>query len=114
MVEGYVYFLHAPSVGLVKIGRSIDVERRLSEVRLISPVPLQLLWYTNGGAAAEARYHQRWAHLREHGEWFRCEHELMVEIEANAIVAAWNRARQAARELALSQIDAPLMDQRYG
>lgn len=34
--------------------------------------------------------------------------------EANAIVAAWNRARQAARELALSQIDAPLMDQRYG
>lgn len=27
--------------------------------------------------------------------------------EANAIVAAWNRARQAARELALSQIDAP-------
>lgn len=34
--------------------------------------------------------------------------------EANSIVAAWNRARQAARELALSQIDAPLMDQRYG
>lgn len=30
--------------------------------------------------------------------------------EANAIVAAWNRARQAARELALSQIDAPVFD----
>lgn len=33
--------------------------------------------------------------------------------EANAIVSAWNRARQAARELALEQIDAPVMDQRY-
>jgi hypothetical protein len=30
--------------------------------------------------------------------------------EANAIVAAWNRARQAARELALSQIDEPVFD----
>lgn len=30
--------------------------------------------------------------------------------EANAIVAAWNRARQAARDLALEQIDAPIFD----
>lgn len=30
--------------------------------------------------------------------------------EANAIVSAWNRARQEARELALSQIDAPVFD----
>jgi len=30
--------------------------------------------------------------------------------EANGIVAAWNRARQEARELALSMIDAPVFD----
>lgn len=30
--------------------------------------------------------------------------------EANAIVSAWNRARQEARELALDQIDAPVFD----
>lgn len=30
--------------------------------------------------------------------------------EANAIVAAWNRARAEARDLALSQIDAPVFD----
>lgn len=30
--------------------------------------------------------------------------------EANAIVSAWNRARQAARDLALEQIDAPVFD----
>lgn len=30
--------------------------------------------------------------------------------EANAIVAAWNRARQQARELALSMIDEPVFD----
>ncbi len=30
--------------------------------------------------------------------------------EANAIVSAWNRARQEARELALDQIDGPVFD----
>ena len=30
--------------------------------------------------------------------------------EANAIVAAWNRARQAARDIAMSEIDTPVFD----
>lgn len=33
-----------------------------------------------------------------------------VTREANAIVSAWNRARQAARDLALEQIDTPVFD----
>lgn len=37
------------------------------------------------------------------------EHDAIIR-EANAIVSAWNRARQEARELALEQIDAPVFD----
>lgn len=36
--------------------------------------------------------------------------EEAITREANAIVAAWNRARQAARDLALEQIDTPVFD----
>ncbi len=37
------------------------------------------------------------------------EHDAITR-EANAIVSAWNRARQEARELALQQIDGPVFD----
>lgn len=37
------------------------------------------------------------------------DHDAIIR-EANAIVSAWNRARQEARELALEQIDAPVFD----
>ena len=37
------------------------------------------------------------------------EHDAIVR-EANAIVSAWNRARQEARDLALEQIDGPVFD----
>lgn len=110
MVEPQVYFLMAPAVGLVKIGRSIDIERRLQEIRLISPVPLVLLGFVPGDWALEAKYHEDWKHVREHGEWFRLTPELRTRLEADLIVSAWNRARQEARELALEQIDAPVFD----
>jgi ParB/RepB/Spo0J family partition protein len=37
------------------------------------------------------------------------EHDAIIR-EANAIVSAWNRARQEARDLALEQIDEPVFD----
>lgn len=37
------------------------------------------------------------------------DHDAIIR-EANAIVSAWNRARQEARELALEQIDSPVFD----
>ena len=110
MVDGQVYFLLAPDVRRVKIGRSIDIRRRLIEIRLLSPVMLELIGVVPGGSAVETMYHQRWSHLRQHGEWFQATDELLDHLHADNIVAAWNRARQEARDLAMSMIDEPVFD----
>ena len=110
MVEGQVYFLHAPDVRRIKIGRSIDIERRLSEIRLLSPVMLYLLGAVPGGASVETAYHREWSHLRQHGEWFMATDELITRLQADSLVSAWNRACPEARELAMEQIDGPVFD----
>lgn len=56
----------------VKIGYSIEPQTRIKahpydEVLAIVP----------GGTADEKRYHRKFAHLRENGEWFRAEPELL-------------------------------------
>jgi len=110
MTESQVYFLRAPSVGLLKIGRSIDIERRLSEIRLISPVKLELLGYVSGDWSVETAYHRRWHGLRQHGEWFTETAELRAALECDIVLNAWNRASAEAREMALEQMDGPVMD----
>ena len=108
MVETQIYFLLARSVGLIKIGRSIDVRRRIQDICTMSPVPLELIGVVYGTYQKETEYHQRWAGLRRHGEWFEATDELMTALEADGLVASWNRARQEARDLALEQIDMPV------
>ena len=108
--DSQVYFLLAPSVGMVKIGRSIDIERRLQEIRLICPVPLDLLGYVPGSWDVETQYHRDWSSLRRHGEWFEAAPTLLAKLQSDVIVAAWNRACPEAREIARDQIDAPIFD----
>lgn len=71
--ESWVYFLEKN--GLVKIGTTTNLDRRMRELgggflRLAVP----------GGVALEANLHQRLDHLRVHGEWFRDEDDLVLEI----------------------------------
>lgn len=110
MGDGQVYFLAARTVGLVKIGRSIDMVSRLQAIRWLSPVPLELIGLVEGGSQREAAYHRRWANLRSHGEWFNLTVELAIDIEAEVLMDAWNRACPEARQLAMEQIDAPVFD----
>lgn len=76
-----IYFLHAPSVGLVKIGYSSNAATRIASLHLSSPVPLTLLGTVDGDRAREAQYHSQWAHLRRHGEWFDATAELLAQIQ---------------------------------
>lgn len=70
---GYVYFAGTP--GLVKIGVTADLTRRLRALSASSPVPLALLgacrwpwlWMAH---VHEAELHLRWSARRLHGEWF--------------------------------------------
>jgi hypothetical protein len=69
----YVYFVGAP--GMVKIGRSRNPHDRLVGLRSGIPLPLELLAVLPDGSQ-ERELHERFAHLRLKGEWFRREAEL--------------------------------------
>lgn len=78
--ESVVYFIQG--AGLTKIGTSLNVSSRLAELRVGSPVPLDVAWVTPGGPALEAALHARFAAHRRHGEWFCLSNDEMQEIVA--------------------------------
>lgn len=80
MVVEKVYFIQAAS-GLVKIGRSTDVPRRKKALQLAHGERLKLLGAIPGGAVLERQFHERWAHLRQTGEWFLPAPELLRAID---------------------------------
>lgn len=53
-----------------KIGRSKSVGIRLGTIQRMSPVPLSILWQTEGGSELESALHRRFGNQRVHGEWF--------------------------------------------
>lgn len=69
---GTVYVAGAPDAyRLVKIGyTSGTVDRRLNQIRTMSPVPIRELWSTPGTLQTEGALHATFAAQRVHGEWF--------------------------------------------
>jgi len=78
-----LYFLQAKSSKLVKIGHAKQVRKRVNNIQVASPEPLELLGVCEGGPDDEARLHQKWAKSRVNGEWFRPVKSLMNFIESN-------------------------------
>jgi hypothetical protein len=74
----HVYFIEAEGLDMVKIGFANDARARLRDLQCASPVRLILkgVYRTDDAAALEAGYHERYAHLRQHGEWFRYDDDL--------------------------------------
>lgn len=86
-LKGFVYFIHSPSNGMVKIGYSDGhPSTRLRRLRATCPVPLDPLGYVRGGRSLEMALHGRFVESWSHGEWFRETSELMDLI--------WNRTRR--------------------
>ena len=76
---GYVYFVHAPINGLIKIGFSRESpDSRLSDFQRGSPVPIERLGIIRAGIQFEGKLHRRFAHLNSHGEWFKPGDDLMA------------------------------------
>ena len=76
----YVYFIRS-APGEIKIGKAIDVQKRLNGLQTSHPHRLQLLATTVGGKPAERAYHARFAEHRLHGEWFSPHPDILAEIE---------------------------------
>jgi hypothetical protein len=73
------YFIGGET-GPVKIGYTRNLQRRLRDMQLHSPLPLSALASTGGGCFAEAEYHERFAAHRLHGEWFERHPDILAEI----------------------------------
>lgn len=76
----WVYFIQ--SQGLIKIRTTRNVGSRLSSLQTSSPQPLKLLCVIPGDRSKEKQLHDRFAELRESGEWFRLEGELRGYLES--------------------------------
>lgn len=101
LVGRKTYFVYAGAANLIKIGSSDDPVRRFTELRLISPVPLRVL-----GVVADERYperelHERFNHLRCHGEWFHATADLRKQINAMLFCAAFEVLKHAIDEAAI-------------
>lgn len=68
--SGYVYLLK--SNGVFKIGKSINVDRRLTQISPIMPYPVELVHAirTTNHTALEAQLHEMFDAKRLNGEWF--------------------------------------------
>lgn len=77
-----VYFIQAKNNGLIKIGFTSNLKSRLSDLSSMSPVPLELLAFTDGDYNLERELHTTFSNYRSHGEWFHPSDELMNFIES--------------------------------
>lgn len=76
-----LYFVAAPSVGMVKIGITDSLEQRVRGLSAQSPVPLELLLAVPGTTRQEAALHHRFLDEHSHGEWFRASPRLLAFVE---------------------------------
>jgi predicted nucleic acid-binding Zn ribbon protein len=74
--QGSVYFIQAGN-GAIKIGFSKDIEARLADLQVASPVQLRLLGTMNGTKETEKNIQDTFADLRLRGEWFEPARDLL-------------------------------------
>ena len=84
---GWVYFIQAQPSGLVKVGFSVNPERRLRQLQTGSPEKLTMLhcWRV-ASAVQEKATHEAFKGFRVAGEWFKPDAALLgfIELMRNA------------------------------
>jgi hypothetical protein len=71
------YFMAAVDAGLIKIGRTRSMKKRMLTLSSQSPVPLKLVASVAYDANFEKRLHFYFKDLRSHGEWFKADEPLL-------------------------------------
>lgn len=65
-----IYFVASVADGLIKIGRTTDIEKRMAGLCNMSPTPLQLVAAVKYHPYLERLIHDHLSDYRAHGEWF--------------------------------------------
>jgi hypothetical protein len=80
--DGFVYALQARTVeGPIKIGYSLNVQRRMASLAIASPVELELLGFIAGCQQLEQQLHRLLGDHNLKGEWFRPQHKVRQLVE---------------------------------
>lgn len=66
-----LYFIEAPTCGVIKIGITSNYDARLLNLRNGSPAPLVVMFTLPGNARHESALHRMFDADRAHSEWFR-------------------------------------------
>lgn len=76
----------ARSGDFIKIGKTRNLARRLSQLQIGCPLPIVLFGYADGDVEWEAhRFLEELGHERVHGEWFRYDHKIKYSLVALGI-----------------------------
>lgn len=79
-----VYFIRCGNDGPVKIGTSVNPDRRLYEYRIGCPYSLRFIGVMNGNKRLEGKLHKMFAEFNIHGEWLEPVPELIEFIKVNS------------------------------
>lgn len=83
--ESWVYVIGAVNSPVAKIGKAIDVPKRLAELQVGNPLRLAIRWKTPGGRTLEQWLHGEFNKFRLVGEWFDFGNLNPVEEIKNAV-----------------------------
>jgi DNA-binding XRE family transcriptional regulator len=61
----------------LKIGHTNDINNRLSQLQVSTPIKLKLIHLIKGGVNLEKELHQKFQDLRVNGEWFVYDAEIL-------------------------------------
>lgn len=103
---GFTYFVRDED--RIKIGFTIHPTKRMSSLQTGNYRELETLLVAPSYMAEEIETHQRFAHLRERGEWFRAEPDLLAFIEDLRVKAAPAMAQVGVLQEQLSALDSKL------
>ncbi|HEY9874493.1 MAG TPA: GIY-YIG nuclease family protein [Candidatus Obscuribacterales bacterium] len=79
---GDLYFIQDSRTKAIKIGRTINIERRLETLQISFPYKLQLLKVVKGMGHKERATHLMFPDLRLSGEWFQPDAALLEYIDS--------------------------------
>lgn len=81
--EYTIYFLRNPENGLIKIGRTTNLKKRIRQIELMENTALILLRTMTGEKELEIALHRKFQEMRVSGEWFKPGEELLNFIRNN-------------------------------
>ena len=80
--QSYIYFLYAEKANAIKIGYSVNLEERFTEIQSHNAEDLDLLKVVSGDLQWEKALHKQFRKYRLHHEWYVLNTELLDLIDS--------------------------------